>query len=277
MATDTIIVGGKEYPSPLGLKVENFLAGHGEIDYHFNNQKRTGLVTEVIVHETVTCSSIQTVEVLEPKSPKNPAGRGLGVHFIVDPDGTAYQHGDLATDLLWHASQHNPTSVGIEVVNPADPKFRPSKGPWQQVIDAPWFAAGMGRGYVVPTKEQSEALYLLLAWLTRDAGQYTNTIDVAEMLFPPELQIPVDFRMLNAHKMVMGRVAGAEALSPGIYAHNNFNHGDGSWLCLYAWLRMIKGMGKDQAYTDAIRRATGVHSPIDLTDVDDDPYEPGII
>jgi hypothetical protein len=32
--------------------------------------------------------------------------------MIMGPNGEITQHGDLADDTLWHASQHNPISVG---------------------------------------------------------------------------------------------------------------------------------------------------------------------
>lgn len=262
MASDTIIAHGKEYDaSP--LSVENWTAGKGEIDFHFKNKVRAKpLVSEIIVHETVTCSSLSTVKVLEPASPSNPGGRGLGVHFIVDPSGLVYQHADLADETMWHATMHNEVSIGIETTNPVDPRYMPKNGPWSTIIDAPW----AGGKYVVPTKEEAEAVANILGWCIKDGC-------------PPELQIPLTFIGLTDGKMTLGRVQGATNLVPGIYAHHYFDHGDGAWLVLYSWLRLVASMDPDTAYDEAIKRATGVHigGGADVSDLlpkadDENPY-----
>ena len=40
----------------------------------------------------------------------------LGVHFILDKDGTVYQYANL-NDKMWHAGPANSDSIGIEIVN----------------------------------------------------------------------------------------------------------------------------------------------------------------
>jgi hypothetical protein len=257
MAGNTIVVNGKEYQaSP--IQVDNWL-DNTSADYHFRNQTRRGPVTEVILHETVTRSHDATVKVLQPATAGNPGGRGLGVHFIVEADGMVYQHGDLATDLLWHAGQHNGPSVGIEVVNPYEPRFMPAKGPWTTVIVAPWAAGGK---YVVPTKAQLEATACLVVFLTMKTDES-----------PPELQIPARWIGLNGTKLIMGPVLGATKLVPGIYAHQYFHHADGSFLVLYSFLRIVCGLSVDDAYSESIRRATGARGVVDLTDLfDANPY-----
>lgn len=255
MASDTLIIHGKEYVVAPALKVDNWQAGGQDtLDYRFKNQRRTGPVNEVVVHETVTCSSASTLRVLEPAGASNPGGRNLGIHFVVDPNGTVYQNGDLADDLLWHATMHNPVSVGIETVNPFDPKLMPKNGPWTQVMNAPWATASGGK-YVVPTPESAEAVAQLLMWLTSGTA--------------PELTIPANWIGLGANnKMALGRVPGADKLSPGIYSHMYFDHGDGSWLVLYAWMRMAPGLSPEEAYSEAIKRATGAHADgVDVSDL----------
>lgn len=258
MASNTIIVNGKEYDAG-SLNVENWTRGSGEIDYRFVNSRRTHLpVTEIVVHETVTCSALATVEVLEPVGPKNPGGRNLGVHFIVDPSGKVYQHGDLASDMLWHASQHNGPSFGIETVNPYEPALMPKNGPWTTVIEAPWAAGGK---YVVPTPEEAEAVNGILAWAMKGGpGQ------------PPELNIPFTWHGLTGGSMALGRVTGADQLSPGVYAHTYFQHADGAWLVLYCWLRTAGGMDPATAYSEAVKRCTGV-TRADVSDLVDPSNE----
>jgi hypothetical protein len=253
--SEMVIVDGKPVAPPDGVSVKNFL---DPSVYRFSNQKRTSPVTEFVVHETVTRSWKSTVQVLQPKSASNPGGRGLGVHFIADADGTLYQHGDLATDLLWHASQHNGPSVGVETVNPYDPKIAPSGGPWTDVIQsAPWAAGGK---YVVPTPEQAETVCQTILWATSpDSG----------------LEIPRVWVGLRGSVLAMGPVGAAKTVSPGIYAHHYFGHADGAWLVLYAWLRLEAGLSKEDARAEAVKLATGAHaSGVDVSEYLGGPVTP---
>jgi len=234
-----IIVGGTELSPPENLVVQNYLMP-GIV--RFKNAKRTHAVNELILHETVTASSKQTVDVL--------VQRGLGVHFIIGADGTIYQHGDLLEDELWHAAQHNDNSVGIEVVNPYYPSYRPSNSPWPLVIDAPWAHKGT---YVVPTREQAEATYLLTSWL---CGEDTAG-----------LEIPRIWAGVENGRMAFGRVAAAAVRAPGIYAHYYFGHADGAWLALYCWLRMVAELEASDAFDTAVTRATGAKGFVDISDL----------
>lgn len=252
---EKVIVGGQPLAPPDGVSVKNFL---DQSVYRFVNQKRSSSVTEFVVHETVTSSWASTVRVLQPKSGLNPGGRGLGVHFIADADGILYQHGDLATDLFWHASQHNGPSIGVETVNPYYPKIAPQGGPWTEVIsDAPWAAGGK---YVVPTKEQAEAVCQTILWATStDSG----------------LVIPRIWCGLHGSVLAMGPFEAAKSVSPGIYAHHYFGHADGAWLVLYAWLRIEAGLSPEDARIEAISQATGAKpSGVDLSKYVGGPVTP---
>jgi hypothetical protein len=238
-----IIVGGEKLSPPAGVSVKNFLDSSV---YHFHNKIRECEVTEIIIHETVTRSWSQTVAVLKPASSSNPDGRGLGVHFITDADGTVYQHGDLATDMLWHANEHNPSSVGIETVSPYYPSYVKSGDPWTDFIDAPWADKGK---YCVPTAEQSEAVCGLVDWLTSENSK---------------LNISKDWVGVSGNKIVFGRMSPTQA--SGVYAHHYFGHADGCWLALYTWLRLKAGLSTDGARAAAIGLATGAHGSIDLSE-----------
>lgn len=234
-----ILVRGQEVSPPSTLTVQNFLMSGVA---RFKNAARNGKpVNEVILHETVTSSAKQTVNVVNQ--------RGLGVHFIVGADGTVYQHGDLVDDELWHASQHNDNSVGIEVVNPYYPSYRPNNSPWGRVIAAPWAHKGQ---YVVPTLEQAEATCMLTSWLCGEKGT--------------GLDIPRAWAGLEGKSLAFGRVPRCDQRAPGIYAHHYFGHADGCWLVLYCWLRMEAELEAQEAYETAIRRATGVQNAVDVSD-----------
>ncbi len=232
-----ILVNGREL-SPGGLVVENYLmAGIAR----FKNAARGSKpVTEVILHDTVTASSRATVDVLNQ--------RGLGVHFIIGPEGIIRQHGDLVTDELWHASSHNDNSVGIEVVNPYYPKYRPSNSPWSTVIAAPWAHEGK---FVVPTPDQAESTCQLVSWLCGESS----------------LSIPRIWPGMKNKRLAFSRIADGERRSPGIWAHQYFGHADGAWTTLYCWLRMVAELEAADAYSQAIIRATGAGSSVDLADI----------
>jgi hypothetical protein len=235
-STSSFIVGGVPLPPPRGLTVTNFLDPNVP-RFRAGRNRRGRTVNEFVVHETVTRSVASTVQVLQQ--------RGLSVHLIMGPNGEITQHGDLADDTLWHASHHNSVSVGIEVVNPLFPKYLRSGSPWTQVIQAGWVEEG---GYVVPTPQQAEAVAQLVGWITSPAAA--------------GLAIPRTWIGQSGSTMALGRVTGAHKLRPGIYAHTYFAHPDGSWLVLYAFLRIEKGRAPAQAYAEAIQLATTPQSSI---------------
>ena len=233
-----IIVDGKELEAP-GLVVKNF---NDPSVFHFKNQPRpTKAATEVVVHETVGPSWAGTVEVLKQ--------RGLGVHFIVDHDGTVYQHADLLTEEMWHASQHNPMSVGIETVNPFDPRLAPKDGPWTEVLDnTPWT---LTKNYLLPTAEEAEAVCQLLNWLSSAAA---NPLTIPQ-------KWPGLSRDGDKVTMALGNVARLKMPpTPGILAHYYWEHGDGVWLVLYSWLRLELGLDAPTAREKAKELAQGTHA-----------------
>jgi hypothetical protein len=124
-------------------------------------------------------------------------------------------------------------------VNPYYPKYLRSGLAWTQVINAGW--AHEGR-YVVPTPQQAEAVAQLIGWITSPAAA--------------GLAIPRTWIGRSGSTLAMGRVTGADKLKPGIYAHTYFGHADGSWLVLYAFLRIEKGRAPGQAYAEAMQLAT---------------------
>jgi len=233
-----IIVRGQELEGPAGLTIQNFrMAGLPSL----RNAARRGGVTEVVVHETVTQSARATVDILQR--------RGLGVHFVVGYDGLVYQHADLLDDECWHATEHNAASVGIETVNPLETRYLPAVNPpWENTIEVPWTN---NNPYVVPTPEQSESVCLLLDWLSSPGST---------------LSIPRTWRGLEGQSLHMNHMPVSQ-MGPGIYAHRYFSkdHPDGSWLVLYAWLRLEAGLDPRAAYDESLRRAPG-KSQIELGD-----------
>lgn len=235
-----LVVDGERVAVPNALACRTFL--DGEVARFAPKRRRAG-AKELIVHESVTRGSLATLRVLRI--------RKLGVHLILGPDGELTQHADLARDVVAHAgSVHNGLAIGVEVVNPYYPRLLRPGLPWGRSIDAPW--AHEGR-YVLPTPAQAESVATLVRWTTSAPA--------------PGLAVPRRWVGLVDGRMALGRVALARRPSPGILAHHYFGHADGSWLVLYAWLRLEASVPPFVAFEEAIRRAEGARAFADLRDL----------
>jgi hypothetical protein len=224
-----LIVSGMNVCAP-GLDVRNFV---DDGVHRFASKGKRARATELVIHETVTRSVDSTIAVLKK--------RGLSVHLVMGPDGALTQHGDLATDILWHASQHNAPSFGVEVVNPYYPSYLKPGLPWSRVIKAPWAHKGE---YVLPTPAQAEAVAALVRWTTSAPAA--------------GIEVPRRWPGLRDGRFALGLVEAAAKPLPGVLAHHYFGHADGAWLVLYAWLRVEVGLEPDVAFEEATKRATGV-------------------
>jgi len=213
-----------------GLSVRTFAEGGV---HRFAARGTRARATELVIHETVTRSADSTIAVLKK--------RGLSVHLVMGADGALTQHGDLATDILWHASQHNGASFGVEVVNPYYPGYLKPGLPWSRSIKAPWAHKGE---YVLPTPAQAEAVAALVRWALSAPA--------------PGIAVPRVWPGLRDGYFALGLVAAAEKPVPGVLAHQHFGHADGALLVLYAWLRLEAGLSSDAAFEEAVKRATGV-------------------
>lgn len=234
-----LLVRGIEVAAPPGVTTSSWRDGL----FRFASKGRRRSASELVIHETVTRSVDSTIGVLQR--------RGLSVHLILGPDGTLTQHGDLATDVLWHAGAvHNLPSFGVEVVNPYYPRFLKRGLPWQQVIRAPWAHEGQ---YVVPTPAQAEAVAALVRWTTSRPA--------------PGIAVPAGWPGLVNGRMYFRSFAAAAQPLPGVLAHHYFGHADGAWLVLYAWLRLVAALAPPVAFAEAVRRATGAVSSVDLRDL----------
>jgi hypothetical protein len=189
-------------------------------------------VSEIIVHESVTRDVATTLRVLRR--------RRLGVHFLIAADGEVLQLADPITTRLEHAAPHNARSIGIEVVNPYEPRLLRRGLPWNRTIAARWAHGGH---YVLPTPSQAEACALLIDWLCRAQE--------------PGLRVPRVWRGLRGEVLAMGRVPGARRPAGGIYSHTYFHHADGAWPVLYAVLRLREGLGVSEAFELASELACG--------------------
>lgn len=224
-----LIVRGANVPIDSSFAVRTFKDG----EHRFPTKGKRAEATELVVHESVTRSTADTVGVLKR--------RGLSVHLLIGADGAVSQHADVATDVMWHAGAHNTRSFGVEVVTPYYPSYLKPGLPWDRVIDAPWAHKG---AYVLPTPAQAESLAELVRWAvtTRAAG----------------LKVPRAWPGLSQGTFALGTIKAAQKSRPGILAHHYFAHSDGAWLVFYAWLRLEMSMAPSLAFEEAAKRATAV-------------------
>lgn len=205
----------------------------------------------------------------------------LSVHFTVGPDGTVYQHNDIA-QILDHATKANGASIGIEITNTSvfdphaagSPSATPSGatlpvsseqtnellGPTthedRERLPVAWINGTTGPLlYTMPPHSQMEAAMRLIAWLCPgnvppfratflDASQdYTWRQHLVRAS-----QTGVQHAFL-LHNHPVWTEAGYDALE-GIYCHANFSdrRSDGGPFALYAWLRLWCGKSSDDAY-----------------------------
>jgi hypothetical protein len=200
-------------------------------------------VTEIIVHETAAQMPYDVADLEKTANNSKP----LGVHFSIDRDGTIRQHNDVV-DWLRHASGHNDVSVAIEILNPG-----PLKNTARDASQLPtikktkWPSLGNSapdeiRTYVLPTHDQVEAAAQLIHWLTGSSEGHG-------------LGIPSDWIGMNSDgkHFLMDNNFKDSTTNPGIWAHGYFDHADGYFIVLYAWLRLAsnqgQGMPADKAWS----------------------------
>jgi hypothetical protein len=213
--SNAVIVGGQRVFLPDAVVA----AGGSAVNYlddgepHLANGARAKPLTTMVLHETAGNTASGCKRTL--------AAKRLGVHLILDKDGTVSCHADLATELCWHAGQANRISVGMEVVNAYRPEG--AQEPHGPVIPAEWWTwvpRGAARAYVCPTDVQVAVAQALVPWLCVILG------------------IPVAFptKDLNANRpQITGwrkpPLGWRAKPGPGVVAHRDFSsHADGRYL-----------------------------------------------
>lgn len=191
-----------------GAKLSGYSRGKGRV------------ITQIVLHESVTNSRDATVKVL--------SARHLGVHFIVDTDGSVTQHVPVELACA-HAegfgkpSEHNEASIAVEVVNPY----------YGGDLACSWAHKGK---YNAPPQVQLESVWALI----RGLG--------VEIAFPAN-----DDRGFR-----WGRWWNHEG-AVGIMAHQRWAHADGLFVEHYCWAR-ARGYLPDAAYPLTVTAAVAGQS-----------------
>jgi len=202
--SNIIIANGEKCLIPYGLHSTNFI---DDLEIRFKHKIRKKPLQHIVIHETAGNYAINCKQTL--------ARKGYGVHLIISRSGLISNHGDLLLDVMTHANQCNPTSIGIEVVNPYAPSLTRIA---HKTVPAEWWTwckPKNDRRYVLPTDAQIEALLILVPWLC--------TITKVPYTFPTI--------GLNAKQPKIKHWRLRKRPPPGIIAHRDFaSHADGRYL-----------------------------------------------
>jgi hypothetical protein len=215
MASNMIIIGGERVPLPnvvlaAGGSASNYL---DDGEPHLANGGRKSPLVTFVLHETAgnTVSGCK----------RSLVAKHLGVHLILDKDGTISNHADLATEVCWHAGQVNGVSIGMEVVNAYRPEG--AQDPHGPVIPAEWWTwvpKGQARAYVCPTDVQMAVVEVLVPWLCDRLG--------IPVVFPTRDLCARKTRITGWRKPPLGWWAKPGV---GIVAHQDFSsHADGRYM-----------------------------------------------
>lgn len=130
------------------------------------------MVNSIVVHQSVTSSIATTERVLRK--------RGLGVHFMIDFDGTIYQFGDIARSMA-HANERNGTTIGIELVNP----YTKTSAKWPEMVDPS--PTAWRKREAADTPAQLEALDALCAILCGHGWECSGDVVIdVPLAFPTQ-------------------------------------------------------------------------------------------
>jgi hypothetical protein len=181
--------------------------------------RKGAIIDQVVLHESVTSSRATTLRVLK--------ARGLGVHYIVDRDGTVTQHAPVAEQCAHAGWRHNRRSVAVEIVNRY---YGAQAAPMTPTIKAVWAHRGW---YVLPTAPQCEAVWGVVVGLH-------ESIPTLPLVFPGA----TNGRFTWGRLPLLSRWR----LPAGIMAHHRTGHADGLFQEHYCWLRSF-----DHSPVDAYR------------------------
>lgn len=194
---------------------------------------------QIVIHESVTRTRAKTIAVLRRRKP---VGQ-LGVHVIVDRDGSVTQHAPLAQYTAHGGAVHNRRSVGVEVVNPY---YGSAGDDGDADIEAVWAHKGW---YILPTLAQLESVWVVVMKIIH--------------LVPT---IPLAFPGVDGRRFRWGPLADPKRPGPGVMAHHRTAHADGLFLEHYCLLRAY-GWPVEDAYYRTLeaarsgKRLTTLHRP----------------
>ena len=136
----------------LGVRADGYVgpatiaAIHRRLGLHVHRwpgRDRGGPPTCIMIHHSVTRTHAGMVRVLD--------ARGLSTHYSIEPDGTRHELCD-PDRMAAHAGKWNRASVGIDLINPYEPRLWKASEPWAAPVptEAGWGARHRLRRSVIP-------------------------------------------------------------------------------------------------------------------------------
>lgn len=205
-----VIIGGKGYTPPVGIKIVNYLEPNGIPAQLEDTSERKWPVYQFVLHRGA--ESIRKGENYAQATERILDTRGLSTTFSMDIDGTIYQHFDPAVRRGRHCAFHNVQSDSLDVGGPfgRSRKLLPGQ-------EARTFQAAIGReGDRVPPMTRK---YGIVRALTLPQAQ-VKALALFLNWYCPLRQIP----LLACEDMRTFRIGGADEKDPvtkvrGVIAH----------------------------------------------------------
>lgn len=207
---------------------------------------------EVVIHESVTASASSTIRAFSKGreyTTRNGERRTYkaGTHLMVDGFGHVWVMGDTNQTLNHVPGGHNAKSIGIEVVNPYEPKHQ--RAPWDTAIKASWAHGGE---YVVPTAAQMAVFVQLVRWAMSKTGASVWHGVIDGKFAMRDLGEDDGFATKVSNKKRFAKPL------PGLWAHQHIGgHTDGAFPLLVAYLCIRCEMPVREALAYAIKHASG--------------------
>jgi len=229
------ITSGVQTPKISGIDVSI----NGE--YHFGRIKTRNKVIQLVIHETVGFSKQSAIDQLKSTN--------YGIHLVIDKDGKFSQHNDIVADVVVQAAIANPESFGVEIVSPGVEKMwskasKANKSVWKDLVKASWLNPEThGTKAVMPTKQQLESVTNLVRWAF-SYKQNGVSVDQNFLNFNRETK-EFYFKKLSPKEIVHKSGVLSHLIIPGS------DHVDGAIATLYAFLRIVGGLGPDEAYNNS--------------------------
>jgi hypothetical protein len=180
---------------------------------HLSAGQRVKPLTTLVIHETGGNT--------EAGAERTMKSTHLGVHLLLDSDGSISNYADLADEICWHAGQANKISIGLEIVN----EYRPEamKDPHGPIIPAEWWTwvpKGARHEYVCPTDIQMRVALAFIPWICDHLG--------IPVVFPTRDLCKKKPRITGWQKFPKGWSAKP---GPGVVEHSSFSgHADGRFI-----------------------------------------------
>lgn len=228
-----------------GAPYNNEVSNEGFVDVNY--PRTPYAITQIVIHESITNSTSETLAALRNKKDKLGQPNPLSVHYIIDKSGTQTQYVDLNRAAVHgdgEGTNHNQQSIGIEIVSPYY-ATKIGSNDKSQIIDANWAHRGK---YVVPSIIQLEAAWQLIKKLSTGVPSGVSAENYKlKLIFPATIyegtRVAFHWGRWSGHNNAIG-----------IMAHARWGHSDGLFIEHYCLCRSLN-IEMSIAYQKTIKNA----------------------